>query len=272
LLEQRAGQLLWLSPEARGQAFTFSAARPSGFEIARLGPMMPDDPEEPEAAPPPSSPEIVAGAGVAVVRLRGLLLTEVESHMCGWSDGYQGEGGIVARMRSAHQASQVGAIVVDVRTGEILALANLPTYDPNNRAALTGGQLRNRAITDTYEPGSTMKPFSVAMALEAGKVKPSTPIDTSPGKLTIGTATIGDAHRYGVLTVEQVLQKSSNVGTVKMALQLPPQRMWEGFTSLGFGQPPQIGFPGAVAGRVRPFKTWKPIEQATMSYGQGISV
>jgi cell division protein FtsI (penicillin-binding protein 3) len=171
-----------------------------------------------------------------------------------------------------HRAKAATAIVVDVRSGEILALVNLPTYDPNNRAALNGGQLRNRAITDTYEPGSTMKPFSVAMALEAGKVKPMTTIDTSPGKLTIGTATIGDAHRYGVLTVEQILQKSSNVGTVKMALQLPPQRMWEGFTSLGFGQPPHIGFPGAVAGRVRPYKSWKPIEQATMSYGHGISV
>jgi cell division protein FtsI (penicillin-binding protein 3) len=171
-----------------------------------------------------------------------------------------------------HRAKAAAAIVVDVRTGEILAIVNLPTYDPNNRAALNGGQLRNRAITDTYEPGSTMKPFSVAMALEAGKVRPTTTIDTSPGKLTIGTSTIGDAHRYGVLTVEQVLQKSSNVGTVKMALQLPPFRMWEGFTSLGFGQPPHIGFPGAVAGRVRPYKTWKPIEQATMSYGHGISV
>jgi cell division protein FtsI (penicillin-binding protein 3) len=171
-----------------------------------------------------------------------------------------------------HRAKAATAIVVDVRSGEILALVNLPTYDPNNRAALNGGQLRNRAITDTYEPGSTMKPFSVAMALEAGKVRPMTTIDTSPGKLTIGTATIGDAHRYGVLTVEQILQKSSNVGTVKMALQLPPQRMWEGFTSLGFGQPPHIGFPGAVAGRVRPYKSWKPIEQATMSYGHGISV
>jgi cell division protein FtsI (penicillin-binding protein 3) len=117
-----------------------------------------------------------------------------------------------------------------------------------------------------------MKPFSVAMALENGKVKPSTIIDTAPGKLTIGTATIGDAHAYGALTVEQILQKSSNVGTVKMALQLPPQRMWEGLTAVGFGQPPQLGFPGAVAGRVKPHKTWKPIEQATISYGHGISV
>jgi cell division protein FtsI (penicillin-binding protein 3) len=171
-----------------------------------------------------------------------------------------------------HRAKAGAAVVVDVKTGEVLALANWPTYDPNNRAQLTGAQLRNRVITDTYEPGSTMKPFSVAMALESGRVRPTTVIDTSPGKLTIGTATIGDAHRYGLLTVEQVLQKSSNVGTVKMALQLAPQAMWEGFTSLGFGQSPHIGFPGAVAGRVRPHKTWKPIEQATMSYGHGISV
>jgi cell division protein FtsI (penicillin-binding protein 3) len=171
-----------------------------------------------------------------------------------------------------HRAKAGAAIVVDVKTGEVLALANWPTYNPNNRQQLTGAQLRNRAITDTFEPGSTMKAFSVAMALEAGKVRPQTVIDTAPGRLTIGSATIGDAHRHGPLTVEQVLQKSSNVGTVKMALQLPPQRMWEGFTSLGFGQPPHIGFPGAVAGRVRPHKTWKPIEQATMSYGHGISV
>ena len=171
-----------------------------------------------------------------------------------------------------HRAKAGAVVVIDVRTGEVLALSNWPTYDPNNRLALTGAQLRNRAITDIYEPGSTMKPFSVAMALENGKVKPSSIIDTAPGKLTIGTATIGDAHTYGPLTVEQVLQKSSNVGTVKMALQLPPQRMWEGLTAVGFGQPPQLGFPGAVAGRVKPYKTWKPIEQATMSYGHGISV
>ncbi len=171
-----------------------------------------------------------------------------------------------------HRAKAGAAVVIDVYTGEVLALSNWPTYDPNNRLQLTGAQLRNRVLTDTYEPGSTMKPFSIAMAIEQGKVKPTSMIDTSPGKLTIGTATIGDTHTYGLLTVEQVLQKSSNVGTVKMALQLPPQRMWEGFTSLGFGQAPQLGFPGAVAGRVRPHKSWKPIEQATMSYGHGISV
>ena len=171
-----------------------------------------------------------------------------------------------------HRAKAGAVVVVDVQTGEVLALSNWPTYDPNNRGHLTGAQLRNRVITDTFEPGSTMKPFAIAMGLEAGKVRPSTVIETAPGKLTIGTATIGDAHPHGALTVEQVLQKSSNVGTVKIALQLPPQKMWEGFTSVGFGQAPQIGFPGTVSGRVRPYKNWKPIEQATMSYGHGISV
>jgi cell division protein FtsI (penicillin-binding protein 3) len=171
-----------------------------------------------------------------------------------------------------HRAKAGAVVVVDVQTGEVLALSNWPTYDPNNRGQLTGAQLRNRVFTDTFEPGSTMKPFAIAMGLEAGKVRPSTVIETAPGKLTIGTATIGDAHPHGALTVEQVLQKSSNVGTVKIALQLPPQKMWEGFTSVGFGQAPQIGFPGTVSGRVRPYKNWKPIEQATMSYGHGISV
>ncbi len=171
-----------------------------------------------------------------------------------------------------HRAKAGAVVVVDVQTGEVLALSNWPTYDPNNRGQLTGAQLRNRVITDTFEPGSTMKPFAIAMGLDAGKVKPGTVIETAPGKLTIGTATIGDAHPHGALTVEQVLQKSSNVGTVKIALQLPPQKMWEGFTSVGFGQAPQIGFPGTVSGRVRPYKNWKPIEQATMSYGHGISV
>jgi cell division protein FtsI (penicillin-binding protein 3) len=171
-----------------------------------------------------------------------------------------------------HRAKAGAAVVIDVKTGEVLALSNLPTYDPNNRRQLTGAQLRNRVLTDTFEPGSTMKPFSVALALEMGKVKPTTMIDTAPGKLKIGSATIGDVHTYGMLSVEQVLQKSSNVGTVKLAMQLPAQRTWENFTALGFGQSPHIGFPGAVAGRVRPYKTWKPIEQATMSYGHGISV
>ena len=170
-----------------------------------------------------------------------------------------------------HKARAGGIVVLDVRTGEVLALANFPTYNPNNRAALSGAQLRNRVLTDTFEPGSTMKPFTVALALETNRVTPSTNIQTAPGRLTIGRSTIGDAHPHDVLTVAEVIEKSSNVGTSKLALQMQPLEMWEMFTTVGFGQQPKFGFPGAVAGRVRPYKSWRPIEQATMSYGHGIS-
>ena len=171
-----------------------------------------------------------------------------------------------------HQAKAGGIIVVDVKSGEVLALANLPSYNPNDRSILTGAQLRNRVVTDTFEPGSTLKPFTVALALDTNRVTPSTVFQTSPGKMTIGTATIGDSHAHGPLTVAQIIEKSSNIGTAKIALQMPPQEMWEMFTTVGFGQQPKFGFPGAVAGRVRPYKSWRPIEQATMSYGHGISV
>ncbi|HZW14566.1 MAG TPA: penicillin-binding protein 2 [Noviherbaspirillum sp.] len=170
-----------------------------------------------------------------------------------------------------HKAKAAAITVLDVKTGEVLALVNLPTYNPNDRTRLTGAQLRNRVMTDTFEPGSTMKPFTVALALENRLVTPNTPIQTAPGRITIGRATIGDAHPHGLLSVAQVLEKSSNVGTTKLALQLEPQQMWDMFTTVGFGQQPKLGFPGAVAGRVRPYKSWRPIEQATMSYGHGIS-
>jgi len=171
-----------------------------------------------------------------------------------------------------HKAKAGGAIVIDARNGEILALANWPTYNPNNRQSLTGAQLRNRAITDTYEPGSVMKPFTAALSLERGKVRFDTVINTAPGKLTIGPATISDAHPHGALSVAQIIQKSSNVGTAKMALSFSPQEMWSMFDQLGFGQAPNLGFPGEVNGRLRPWKNWRPIEQATMSYGHGIAV
>jgi cell division protein FtsI (penicillin-binding protein 3) len=171
-----------------------------------------------------------------------------------------------------NRAKAGAAVILDIKTGEILALANLPTYNPNNRSKLTGEQIRNRVLTDTYEPGSVMKPFPVALALEMKKISPGTYIDTYPGTLKIGTATISDAHPHGTLTVEEVIQKSSNVGTTKIALQLPPQDMWEFYSRVGFGQAPKLSFPGAVSGRLRPWKTWKPIEQATMSYGHGLSV
>ncbi|MBK7423038.1 MAG: penicillin-binding protein 2 [Propionivibrio sp.] len=171
-----------------------------------------------------------------------------------------------------NKAKAGGAVVVDAKSGEILALANWPTYNPNNREHLSGGQLRNRAVTDTFEPGSTLKPFTIAQALESGKVRFDTIINCAPGKLTIGSATISDAHPHGALTVAQVIQKSSNVGAAKIAGMLTSQQMWDMFDAAGFGQVSRLGFPGEVSGRLRPWKTWRPIEQATMSYGHGISV
>jgi cell division protein FtsI (penicillin-binding protein 3) len=170
-----------------------------------------------------------------------------------------------------NKAKAGSVVVLDVVTGEVLALANYPSYSPAKRANLTGAQLRNRALTDTFEPGSTMKPFVIALALEKGLVKPETVIQTAPGRITIGGATISDAHPHGALTVNEVIQKSSNVGTVKMAMQMQPHEMWEMFSQVGFGQKPQVPFPGVVSGRLRASKTWRPIEQATMSYGYGLS-
>ncbi|WP_211453537.1 peptidoglycan D,D-transpeptidase FtsI family protein [Collimonas antrihumi] len=171
------------------------------------------------------------------------------------------------------KAKAGGIVVVDARTGEVLALANLPSYNPNDRSVLTGAQLRNRVMTDTFEPGSTLKPFTVALALDTNRVQATT-IFQVPDKMTIGTATVGDSHPHPVwaMSVAQIIQKSSNIGTAKIALQMPAEEMWEMFTTVGLGQQPKFGFPGAVAGRVRPFKSWRPIEQATMSYGHGISV
>lgn len=178
------------------------------------------------------------------------------------------------RVRDAVEANgaKAGSVVVlDVQTGEVLALANYPSYTPGERRNLGGGQMRNRALTDTFEPGSTMKPFVVGLALQTGRVRPDTRIDTAPGRITITGATITDAHPHGMLTVAEVVQKSSNVGTVKMAMQMEPREMWELFSAVGLGQKPQLSFPGLASGRLRPYKSWRPIEQATMSYGYGLS-
>jgi cell division protein FtsI (penicillin-binding protein 3) len=171
-----------------------------------------------------------------------------------------------------NRAKAGGIVVLDTQTGEILAMANLPTYNPNNRNKVDPTRTRNRAITDLFEPGSTLKPFTASAALEAGVVKPETIIQTAPGYLTVGNRTIHDAHPQGALTVSQVIQKSSNVGAAKMALSLPAETMWTLFRNVGFGTPPNAGFPGAVSGKLRAYATWKPIEQATMAYGHGISV
>lgn len=178
------------------------------------------------------------------------------------------------RIRDAvlkHKAKAGSVVVLDAQTGEVLALANVPSYTPGDRRNLTGAQLRNRALTDTFEPGSTMKPLIVGWALETGLVKPSSIVPTAPGRLQIDGSTIRDSHPHGDLTVEEVIQKSSNVGTVKLAMQMQPREMWELFSAVGLGQKPQLGFPGVVTGRLRPYKSWRRIEQATMSYGYGLS-
>ena len=172
----------------------------------------------------------------------------------------------------SNKAKAGGAVVLDARTGEVLALANWPAFDPNQREVVPKDRARNRTLTDVFEPGSTLKPFTVAAALEAGLVRPDSVLQTAPGSMTINGATIHDAHAYGALTVEQVIQKSSNVGAAKMALMLPPETMWQMLSRSGFGTPPRTGFPGEVGGRLRPWKTWRPIEQATMAYGHGLSV
>ncbi len=178
------------------------------------------------------------------------------------------------RIRDAvaeHKAVAGSVVVLDAQSGEVLALANYPSFTPADRRNLSGAQLRNRALTDTFEPGSTMKPFIAALAIESGRVRPSTVISTAPGRLNITGSTISDAHPHGDLTVEEVIQKSSNVGTVKMAMQMQPREMYDMFTQVGLGQKPPLNFPGVVTGRLRPYKTWRPIEQATMSYGYGLS-
>jgi cell division protein FtsI (penicillin-binding protein 3) len=171
-----------------------------------------------------------------------------------------------------HRAKAGSVVVIDVRTGEVLALVNAPAFNPNNRAHLSGEQLRNRVFTDTFEPGSVMKPFVAAMAIESGKFRASTVIDTYSGSFNIGNNTIHDTHPYQTLTVAEIIRKSSNIGTARMALAFEPEHMWALYDRLGFGSPPGLGFPGEASGNLRPAKTWKSIEQATMSYGHGISV
>ncbi len=172
----------------------------------------------------------------------------------------------------AQRAKAGGIVVLDVKTGEVLAMANLPSYNPNNRGKLDSRRTRNRTVTDLFEPGSTLKPFTVAAAIETGLYKPDSVIQTGAGQLVIGSATIHDAHPSGALTVSQVIQKSSNVGAAKIALGLPPAVLWDVFSKVGFGVQPRSGFPGEVSGKLRAANTWRPIEQATMSYGHGISL
>ena len=170
-----------------------------------------------------------------------------------------------------HHAKAGGAVVLDTQTGEILALANYPSYNPNDRRNLSGEQLRNRVLTDTFEPGSTIKPLTISIALEKGAVSPNTNLAIG-AKYLVGPKPITDTHPYTNLTVSEVIQKSSNIGTAKIALNyLSPEEMWNFYTSVGLGQAPKIGFRGAATGTIHPFKKWVPTDQARIAFGYGIS-
>jgi cell division protein FtsI (penicillin-binding protein 3) len=170
-----------------------------------------------------------------------------------------------------HKAKAGSVVVLDTLTGEVLALANYPSYDPLNRGNPKDGRLRNRALTDVFEPGSTMKPLVVGLALETKRVRVDQVINTAPGSLVVGPLVVRDAHPHAALTVQEVIQKSSNIGAARIAMGMPARELWELFSSLGYGQRPQIAFPGAVTGRLKPHKNWRPVEQATMAYGYGLS-
>jgi cell division protein FtsI (penicillin-binding protein 3) len=171
-----------------------------------------------------------------------------------------------------HHAKAGALVMLDAQSGEVLALANYPSYNPNNRSNVSVSAMRNRAIIDLFEPGSTMKPFAVATAIEQGEVHADTVIDVEHGEMKIGKRVIHDSHPESVLTVAQIIQKSSNVGAAKIALMLDSETLWQGLSDSGFGSKTESGFPGEAVGKLRDPKIWRPIEQATISYGHGISV
>jgi cell division protein FtsI (penicillin-binding protein 3) len=170
-----------------------------------------------------------------------------------------------------NNAKAGSAIVLDGKTGEVLAMVNYPSFNPNlKQTRVDLASLRNRAVIDNLEPGSTMKPFVVAMGIEAGKITPNTVFNTN--SFLIGRATVRDTHPKSAMTISEVIQKSSNVGTAKVAQLFSPQSMWTFYDKLGFGHALNIDFPGTTKGNLRPWEKWRPIEQATMSFGYGVSV
>lgn len=171
-----------------------------------------------------------------------------------------------------HRAKAGSAVILDVQTGEVLAMVNQPSYNPNTRKVLKASSLRNRAITDVFEPGSTIKPFTVAAGLESGKFTTKTKINTSPGYMKVGTNTVRDIRNYGQIDIATILQKSSNVGASKIAMAIPVKALQHLHQVLGFGDTSGSGFPGESTGLVNMSPTWRPIEHATMAFGYGLSV
>ncbi|MFU8837126.1 MAG: peptidoglycan D,D-transpeptidase FtsI family protein [Thiohalomonadaceae bacterium] len=171
-----------------------------------------------------------------------------------------------------HRASAGSLVILDVTTGEVLAMVNQPAFNPNNRADLDSRRFRNRAVTDVMEPGSTMKPFTVAAALETGRFDASTPVNTSPGMLRVGGFTIRDIRDYGRLSLSEVLEKSSNVGASRVAMSIEPKRLWDTYVRFGFGYDTASRYPGEAQGRLRSHRDWREADRASISYGYGLSV
>ncbi len=171
-----------------------------------------------------------------------------------------------------HNARSGSIVVLDVKTGEVLAMVNQPTYNPNDRSQLAAERYRNRAITDIFEPGSSLKPLVIAAALESGQYRPSSIIDTAPGFIVVGPKKIEDTRNLGRVSLTTILARSSNVGITKLAMTLQPDQLWETMTQFGLGELTTSGFPGESAGMLTHFSNWRPISQATLAYGYGISV
>jgi cell division protein FtsI (penicillin-binding protein 3) len=171
-----------------------------------------------------------------------------------------------------HNARSGSIVVLDVKTGEVLAMVNQPTYNPNDRSQFAAERYRNRAITDIFEPGSSLKPLVVAAALESGQYRPSSIIDTAPGFIVVGPKKIEDTRNLGRVSLTTILARSSNVGITKLAMTLQPDQLWDTMTRFGLGELTTSGFPGESAGMLTHFSNWRPISQATLAYGYGISV
>lgn len=172
----------------------------------------------------------------------------------------------------SYSAESGSIVVLDVQTGEVLAIANQPTYNPNDRAQFSAERYRNRAITDIFEPGSSIKPLVVAAALESGQYRPSSIIDTSPGYVVVGAKKIEDSRNLGRISLTTILARSSNVGITKLAMSLQPEQLWGTMTKFGLGTLTSSGFPGESAGLLTHYSHWQPISQATLGYGYGVSV
>ncbi|GIK35101.1 MAG: penicillin-binding protein 3 [Gammaproteobacteria bacterium] len=171
-----------------------------------------------------------------------------------------------------NRALSGSAVVLDAETGEVLAMVNQPSYNPNDRSQYAPARFRNRAITDLFEPGSSFKPLIIAAALESGQWQPGSRVDTSPGMLQVANKVIEDEHNLGVIDLATLLARSSNVGVTKVALSLPSEQLWSVLTRFGIGRPTSSGFPGESAGLLSPYENWRPIAKATMAYGYGLSV